>query len=84
MACYSTDEIADLTGTSKADVSGVCSKTADLPNLNKLDQASAEHATDFDIPIYNIWKQQEIADAVGMTQAEIAKSIPNGNIAKTF
>jgi len=58
LACHSTDEIAELTGASKADVSGVCSKTADLPNLNKLQQSAAEHATDFDPPIYNIWKQQ--------------------------
>jgi hypothetical protein len=26
---------------------------------NKPDQAAAEHATDFDVPIYNVWKQQE-------------------------
>ena len=30
-------------------------KVADLP---KTEQAASEHATDFDIPIYNIWKQQ--------------------------
>lgn len=59
LACYSTDEISEATGASKADVSGVCSKMADLPNLNKPDQSSAEHATDFTPPIYNIWKQQE-------------------------
>ena len=32
---------------------------AGLPNLNKVDQSAAEHATDFTPPIYNIWKQQE-------------------------
>jgi len=58
LAGYSTDEIADLTGASKADVSGVCSKMAELPNLNKLQQSAADHATDFDVPIYNVWKQQ--------------------------
>ena len=42
MACYSTDEIAELCGVDKAEVSRLCSKTADLPNLNKLDQAQAE------------------------------------------
>ena len=59
LACYPTDEIAEVTGASKADVSGVCSKMAGLPNLNKVDQSAAEHATDFTPPIYNIWKQQE-------------------------
>jgi transposase len=58
LAGHSTDEIAELTGASKADVSGVCSKMAELPNLNKLQQSAADHATDFDIPIYNVWKQQ--------------------------
>ncbi len=28
------------------------------------------------------WTQQEIADAVGMTQGETSKSIPNGNLAE--
>ena len=59
-------------------------QNGNIAELSKTEQASAEHATGFEVPIYNIWKQQEIADAVGMTQAEIAKSIPNGNIAKTF
>ena len=30
-----------------------------MPNLNKVDQSAAEHATDFTPPNYNIWKQQE-------------------------
>jgi hypothetical protein len=29
-----------------------------MRNLNKSDIAAAEHATDFDPPIYNVWKQQ--------------------------
>jgi DNA modification methylase len=32
---------------------------ADLPKLLKSDKALAEHAVDFDPPIYNIWKQQK-------------------------
>ena len=84
MACYENTEIASVCGCDEKTVRTVIGESAELPKLRKDEQASAEHATDFDIPIYNIWKQQEIADAVGMTQAEIAKSIPNGNIAKTF
>ncbi len=59
LACWTQEEIAESVGTSKRDVSEVCSKMADLPNLNKPSQAAASHATDFDVPIYNIWKQQE-------------------------
>ena len=29
-----------------------------LANLNKPDQSSATHATDYQPPIYNVWKQQ--------------------------
>lgn len=58
MACYTQEEIADATGAAKSSVSEICSETASLPNLNKSDAALATHATDFELPIYNIWKQQ--------------------------
>ena len=29
-----------------------------MEKVDKLSKANAEHATDFDIPIYNVWKQQ--------------------------
>jgi hypothetical protein len=50
LACHSRDEIADLTGASAGDVSSVTSEMANLPNLTKLQQSAAEHATDFDAP----------------------------------
>lgn len=53
------EEIASEVGCDKAEVSRVCCESAELPNLNKPDIAVAEHATDFNPPIYNIWKQQE-------------------------
>jgi hypothetical protein len=61
MACYSTDEIAEALDCAKGTVSNVCSEMADLPKMNKAAAArsAAEHAIDFDPPIYNIWKQQE-------------------------
>jgi hypothetical protein len=37
----------------------VCQEMASLPKLDKTQQAAAEHATDFEPLIYNIWKQQE-------------------------
>jgi len=36
-----------------------------LPKLAKSAQAAAEHATDFEPPIYNVWKQQEKTPASG-------------------
>lgn len=33
-------------------VSQICQETAGLPKLDKSDQAAANHATDFEVPIY--------------------------------
>jgi DNA modification methylase len=59
LACRTVEEIAENENVAKAVVSGLCSEMADLPNLNKSNLANAEHATDFEPPIYNVWKQQE-------------------------
>lgn len=59
MACWTAEEIADACCVDKAQVSRICCEAADLPKLNKPDRAAAEHATDFDVPLYNVWKQQE-------------------------
>ena len=59
MACATLEEIGkreDLTGQA---VGLLLKEMADLPKLSKSDKAAAEHAVDFDPPIYNIWKQQE-------------------------
>ena len=58
LACHTQQEIADAVGCSQPEVKEVLSKMATLPNLIKPDQSAAEHATDFEVPIYNIWKQQ--------------------------
>lgn len=59
LACNTVEEIADRENIAKGTVSEICSKYPDLDKLNKSDRAAADHATDFDSPIYNIWKQQE-------------------------
>lgn len=57
LACYTQAEIAAAEGVDQTTVGDVVSgKTADLPQSLK---AAAEHATDFEPPIYNVWKQQE-------------------------
>ncbi len=61
MACHSTDEIAKEVDVGKADVSKVCSELEELPISNK---PAAEHAVDFDPPLYNVWKQQTKSEKV--------------------
>ena len=62
LACWTVEEIAADVGVHKDTVSEVCRKTAELP---KSDKSSAEHATNFDPPIYNIWKQQTKSEGSG-------------------
>jgi hypothetical protein len=57
LACWTNQDIADDCGCSEPTVRDVIAESADLPKLRKQDIAAAEHATDFDAPIYNIWKQ---------------------------
>lgn len=58
LACWTNKEIADDVNLTEEAVRQVTQETADLPKLGKPQQAAAEHATDFEPPIYNIWKQQ--------------------------
>ena len=58
LAGYTQQEIADDVGITKQATDLVCQETATLPKLDKVDQNAANHETDFDSPIYNVWKQQ--------------------------
>lgn len=58
LACYTQDEIAEAAGCSRPNVE-VLIKEFQETKLSKADQSSAAHATDFDPPVYNVWKQQE-------------------------
>lgn len=58
LACWTQQEIADEVGVTQAEIAKSI-PNGDLAELNKSDRAAAEHATDFEVPIYNIWKQQK-------------------------
>jgi hypothetical protein len=57
MACATQEEIAAACDCSVEPVKTVIADYS--ANLPKNLKAAAEHAIDFDPPIYNIWKQQE-------------------------
>lgn len=65
MRCYSQEEMAELEGLSRPQVTEIVSEFSDLKIPTKSEQATAEHATDFDPPIYNVWKQQEKSKGSG-------------------
>jgi hypothetical protein len=56
MACYTEAEMMAAESCSDSPVKDAISSFSE--NLPKNLKAAAEHATDFDPPIYNIWKQQ--------------------------
>ncbi|MEI6258511.1 MAG: DNA methyltransferase [Deltaproteobacteria bacterium] len=55
LACHTQEEIAERENVTKETVSQICQKMAEL---SESDKPVASHLTDFDPPIYNIWKQQ--------------------------
>jgi hypothetical protein len=67
-----TAEMADLPKARKPEISqGEVAKSVpngDSAECNKnpaASEAAAAHQTDFDPPIYNVWKQQTVADFSG-------------------
>lgn len=59
LACHTQEEIAERLDIAKATVNNWISDSFSFGKLAKNEQSAAEHATDFEPPIYNIWKQQE-------------------------
>lgn len=59
LACWTDEEIGKSVGLTSQAVGQVLKESVDVRLLSKVEQATAEHATDFTPPIYNIWKQQE-------------------------
>jgi hypothetical protein len=59
MACHIQQEIAEEVGVSQSEIDRQFTQNGNLADLGKSDQAASEHATDFEPPVYNIWKQQE-------------------------
>jgi len=56
LACHTQEEIAKREGVSQQAIGTILQEMAELP---KSDKAAADHLTDFDPPIYNIWKFKE-------------------------
>jgi len=56
LACYTQEEIAERENVDQHTVRDILGKMADLPESLK---PAASHLTDFDVPIYNVWKFKE-------------------------
>lgn len=58
LACHTQEEIAEALGCTRDEVRRQTDGFGDLGNLAESPKAAAIHATDFDPPLYNVWKQQ--------------------------
>jgi len=58
LACYTQDEIAEAVGCSQSEVAKSI-PNGDIAEWNKSDAPAASHLTDFQVPLYNVWRQQE-------------------------
>src|SRR6516165_2049565 len=66
MACETQEAIAKAVDATQQTVSNVIDEFTNsvLENQNGKDASLANHATDFEPPIYNIWRQQKKSDGV--------------------
>lgn len=59
LACRTQQEIAEAVGLVQSQVKSVCDGFISSVLENQTDKTAAEHASDFEPPLYNVWKQQE-------------------------
>ncbi|MGA7770473.1 MAG: hypothetical protein WCA27_30095 [Candidatus Sulfotelmatobacter sp.] len=64
LACATLDEIAEKENVAKSVVHEVCSDFANWQKTDKSAQALAEHAVDFDPPLYNVWNSGALTNGV--------------------
>jgi hypothetical protein len=72
LACYTQQEIADAEGMDHSAVSRILCEVAELPKSTK---PAANHEIDFDIPLYNVWKQQEKTAPSGPPRRRVSGTI---------
>lgn len=63
LACYTQEEIAREVDLTQGEVAKSI-PNGNLADLNKNQQSAADHATDFEPPLYNVWKQQTKTEGV--------------------
>ena len=57
LACYTQEEIAEKEGIDQSIVSDMTKDFMDFGKLADSHKVAALHQVDFEIPIYNVWKQ---------------------------
>jgi hypothetical protein len=57
LACHMQEEIAEQLDIPRTTIEGWLSEFDDFGHLSESVKATATHATDFDPPLYNVWKR---------------------------
>jgi hypothetical protein len=65
LACRTQQEIADAVGIPVGSIKETLVGFGIIADSNKTDQNAANHETDFEAPIYNVWKQQTKSEGSG-------------------
>ena len=74
LACHTQEEIAKAVGCSEQPVKDVISDfLAELPKNLK---PAADHAVDFEVPLYNIWRQQAKTPRARRAYRQKAEKLP--------
>jgi hypothetical protein len=68
LSCHTYEEIAKLEDVSDGAIAKRVEDLLTYGNLAKNEQILVDHNSDFDPPIYNIWKQQNKSNGVGHYQ----------------
>ena len=74
-ACHTQEEIAEAEDIDQSVISDRAKDFMDFGKLSKNHKAAAEHDTDFDIPLYNIWTKNAKTNSVshyGLSNASTA------------
>jgi hypothetical protein len=58
LSCHTDQEAADAEGMVRRTVADLTADFGEIGKLSESAKAAAQHATDFDPPLYNVWKQQ--------------------------
>ena len=66
MACHTQEEIAEAVDTPRQTIADLTKSFAENPQMRNSGKTFADHADEgFEIPIYNVWKQQEKTSGSG-------------------
>jgi hypothetical protein len=59
LACHTQEDIADAVDVPQPTMNRWIGDFTHFDQMTEMGKAAASHATDFDPPLYNIWKQQD-------------------------